>query len=139
MSLLGRRGSSGAAIVEPTTHPLRDDRLELGRPLLPDAVTGLEDIQACMWQSFAQEGRVSREAVRVVPTDHDRHGYLDRGKARRQCGQVFRVRANEGRRPRQSIALVGREIVVEDEGRHSVPANRPQDHGDDFYRTEWWI
>ena len=29
-------------------HPLCDDRLELGRSLLPDAMAGLENIQSCM-------------------------------------------------------------------------------------------
>src|SRR5258707_849910 len=113
--------------VEATAHPLRDDRLELGRPFLPDAVTGLENIQACMRQPFPQERRVSSESVRVVPTDHDGHGYVDRRKAGRQCCQIFRVRAHECRRPRQPIAFIGREIVVADEGWHGVAANRPQE------------
>src|SRR5467141_2228384 len=68
--------SLGATSVEATTHPLRDDRFELGRSLLPDGVTGLEDVQACMRQSFAQKRRVSSEPIRVVPTHHDCHRYL---------------------------------------------------------------
>ena len=79
------------------THPLRDDRLELRCSLFPDAVTGLENIQACMRQSFAQKRRVSSETVRVVPTDHDRDGHLDRRKMRCECRQVFRIGANERR------------------------------------------
>src|SRR5712664_279212 len=118
--------------VGATTHPLRDDRLELGRSFLPDAVAGLEDVQACMRQSFAQERPVSSEPVGVVPTDHDCHGYLDGREAGRQCCQVFRVRANERRRPRQPITLVRREIVVADEGWHSVPANRSQESAYDL-------
>src|SRR5712691_10099468 len=78
-------------------HPLRDDRLELGRSLLPDAVTGLENIKACMRQSFAQKRRVTSEAVRVVPANHDCNGHLDRRKMRREYRQVFRVGANERR------------------------------------------
>src|SRR5437870_7391993 len=76
-------------------HPLRDDRLELRRSLLPHAVTGLENVQACVRQSSAQKRRVSSESVRVVPTDDDGDGYLDRRKTRRQYRQVFRVGASE--------------------------------------------
>src|SRR3989454_2685385 len=93
----GRQSSLGAATVEPTTHPLRDDRLELGRSLLPDAVTGLENIQSCMRESFAQNRRVSGETVRVVPANHDCNGHLDRRKMRCEYRQVFRIGANERR------------------------------------------
>jgi hypothetical protein len=113
--------------LKATADPLRDDRLELRSSLLPDAVTGLEHIQAGMRQSFAQDRSVPSEPVRIVPTDDDRDGYFDRCKARRQCCQVVGVRANESRRPRQPIALVGREIVVADETWHSVPVNRSQE------------
>src|SRR5712691_1121216 len=94
-----RRSESRQARLSSKTagHPLRDDRLELGRSLFPDAVTGLENIQARMRQSFAQKRRVSSEPVRVVPTDYDRDGDLDRRKARRQRSQVVRVRANKRR------------------------------------------
>src|SRR5712671_2435965 len=92
-----RRNSLSAGSVETTTHPLRDDRLELGRSLLPNGVTGLEDVQPCMRQSFAQERRVSSEPVRVVPADNDCDGYLDRREAWRERRQIFRVRANECR------------------------------------------
>jgi hypothetical protein len=52
---------NGAAILEAAVHPLCDDQLELGRSLLPDAVTDLENIQARMRQSFAEKRRVSSE------------------------------------------------------------------------------
>src|SRR5437867_8752608 len=127
-----RLGCKATIEAEATTHPLRDNRFELGRSLLPDAVTGLEDVQPCMRQSFAQKRRVSSEAVRVVPSNHDCHRYLDRRQARRKYYQVFRVRANECRGPRQAIAFVRRQIIVADEGRHGVPANRPQKSADHF-------
>jgi hypothetical protein len=40
------RTSSAAVILKAAPHPLPDDRLELGRSLLPDAVASLENIQA---------------------------------------------------------------------------------------------
>src|SRR6266404_3415956 len=110
------RSSSCAITVEATAHPLRDDRFEFGRSLLPDTVTSLEDVQAPMGQSFAQKRRVSSETVRVVPTDDDCDRHLDRREAWRERRQIFRVRANECRGSRQPIVLVGREIVVADEG-----------------------
>jgi len=79
------------------THPLRDDRLELGRPLLPDAVTGLEHIKACMRESLAQKRRVTGEAVRVVPANDDCSGYLNRRQMRCECRQVFRIGTDERR------------------------------------------
>jgi hypothetical protein len=45
--------SFGAAAVEATAHPLCDDGLELGSSFLPEAVTGLENIQSCMRQLLA--------------------------------------------------------------------------------------
>jgi hypothetical protein len=58
------------------THPVRDDRLELWRSFLPDAVTGLQNIQTRKRQSFAQKRGVSSQPVRIVATDHDRDGIL---------------------------------------------------------------
>ena len=58
-------------------------------------MTGFEHIQACMRQLFAQQRCVASEPVRVVSTDDDRNGYLDRPEARREYRQVFRVCANE--------------------------------------------
>jgi hypothetical protein len=86
-----------------------------------------ENIQAGMRQSFAQELGVASEAVGIVPPDNDCDWYLDRREARRQRSQVLRVRANERRRPRQPIALVGREIVVAHEAWHRVSAKRSQE------------
>jgi hypothetical protein len=43
---LDMRTSSAAVMLKAAAHPLRDDRLELGRSLLPDAVASLENIQA---------------------------------------------------------------------------------------------
>ncbi|HYS83094.1 MAG TPA: hypothetical protein VEM76_20495, partial [Anaeromyxobacteraceae bacterium] len=68
-------------------------------------MTSLENIQARMRQSFAQKRRVPSEPVRIVPTDNDCDGSIDRRETRREDSQVFRVRANERRRPRQPIAL----------------------------------
>src|SRR5262245_19183102 len=50
-------GRMGMVLVRMGTcwvHPLRDDRLKLGRSLLRDAVTGLENVRARMRQSFAE-------------------------------------------------------------------------------------
>ena len=76
---------------------MRDDRLKLRCPLFPDAVTGLENIQARVRQSITQKRRVSSETVGVVSTDHDRDGHLDRRQMRCECRQVFRIGANERR------------------------------------------
>jgi len=78
-----------------------------------------------MRQSFAQESRVSSEPVRVVPTNHDCYGYIDRRQSRRERRQIFRVRANECRRPRQTIAFVGREIVVAAKAAQSTRERKP--------------
>jgi len=43
---LDMRTSSAAVMLKAAAHPLRDDRLELGRSLLPDAVARLKNIQA---------------------------------------------------------------------------------------------
>jgi hypothetical protein len=43
---LDMRTSSAAVMLKAAAHPLRDDRLELGCSLLPDAVASLENIQA---------------------------------------------------------------------------------------------
>ena len=70
--------------MKATADPLRDDRLKLRCSLLPDAMTGLENIQAGVGQSFAQKLRVPSETVGVVPPDDDCDGHLDRRKARCQ-------------------------------------------------------
>ena len=63
--------------LEATSDPLCDDRLEFGRSFLPDAVSGLENVQAGMGQSFAQKLCVPGEAVGIVPSDNDCDGNFD--------------------------------------------------------------